>query len=56
MLERQKSCGIGCAWAKLRILESIHGVFAGRELDATKSFVWGVIGGFTKDVVAFHES
>ena len=24
--------------------------------DATQSFVWSVIGGFTRDVVAFQES
>ena len=31
-------------------------VFAGRELVTTQSFVWSVIGGFTRDVVAFQES
>ena len=31
-------------------------VFAGRELETTQSFAWSVVGGFTKDVVAFHES
>ena len=56
MLERQKSCGVGWAWVRLRILESIHVVFAGRELAITQSFVWSVVGGFTKDVVAFQES
>ena len=56
MLERQKSCGVGWAWVRLRILENIHVVFAGRELATTQSFVWSVIGGFTRDVVAFQES
>ena len=31
-------------------------VFAGRELVTTQSFVWIVISGSTKDVVAFQES
>ena len=31
-------------------------VFAGRELATTQSFVWSVLGGFTRDVVAFQES
>ena len=56
MLERQKSCGIGWVRVRLRILESIHVVFAGRELATTQSFVWSVVGGFTKDVEAFQES
>ena len=30
--------------------------FAGRELRATQSDVWSVLGGFTRDVVAFQES
>ena len=30
--------------------------FAGREWATTRSFVWSVEGGFTKDVVAFLES
>ena len=29
---------------------------AGRELDATQSYAWSVLDGFTKDVVAFQES
>ena len=59
MLERRKSCGVGWAWVRLRILENIHVVFAGRELATTQSFVWShwsVIGGFTRDVVAFQKS
>jgi hypothetical protein len=51
MLGRQKSCGVGCARIRLRILGSIHVAFAGRELDATQSFVWSVIGGFTRGVM-----
>ena len=39
-----------------RILESMHVMFAGRELATTQSFVWSVVGGFTKDIVAFLES
>ena len=31
-------------------------VFAGRELATTQSFVWSVISGFTRDVVAFQKS
>ena len=31
-------------------------VFAGRELATTQPFAWSVVGGFTKDVVAFQES
>ena len=31
-------------------------VFAGRELVTTQSYVWSVLGEFTKDVVAFPES
>ena len=31
-------------------------VVAGRELATTQSFVWSVIGGFTKDEKAFQES
>ena len=31
-------------------------VFAERELATTQSFAWSVVGGFTKDVVAFQES
>ena len=34
----------------------IHVVFAGRELVTTQTFVWSVIDGFTRDVVAFQES
>ena len=30
--------------------------FAGRELVTTQSYAWSVVGGFTKDVVAFQES
>ena len=41
---------------RLRILESIHVVFAGREFATTHSFVWSVVGGLTKDVVVFWES
>ena len=36
--------------------EKIHVVFVGREFDATQSFVWSVIVGFTRDVLAFQES
>ena len=56
ILERQKSCGVGWPRVRLRIQENIHVVFAGRELATTQSFVWSVIGGFTRDVVAFQES
>ena len=56
ILERQKSCGVGWAWVKLRIQENIHVKFAGRELATTQFFVWSVVGGSTKDVVAFQES
>ena len=38
MMGRQKSCSVGCALIRLRILGSIHVVFAGRKLDATQSF------------------
>ena len=38
-------------WCRL----TIYVVFAGRELAKTQSFVWSVIGGFTRDVVAFQE-
>ena len=41
--------------ASLTSLGSIHVVFAGRELDATQSFVWSVIDGFTRGVVVFQE-
>ena len=34
----------------------IHVVFAGRELVTTQSYAWSVLGGFTKDVVAFQEN
>ena len=44
----------GPGW--LRILESIRMVSAGRELATTQSFRWSVVGGYTKDVVAFQES
>ena len=37
-------------------LEGRKGVFAGRELVTTQSDAWSVLGGFTKDVVAFQES
>ena len=40
----------------MRILESIHEEFAGRELVTTQSNAWNVLGGFTKDVVVFQES
>ena len=40
----------------MRTLESIHVVFAGRELETTQSFAWSVVGEFTKDVVTFQES
>ena len=39
-----------------RILESIHVVFAGRELVTTRSYLWNVLGGFTNDVVVFQDS
>ena len=31
-------------------------VFAGKELVTTQSYAWSVLGGFTKDVMAFQES
>ena len=40
----------------MRILDSIHVVFAGRALVTTQSDAWIVLGGITKDVVAFQES
>ena len=38
MLERQRSCGVRRAGVRLRIHESIHVVFAGRELVTTQSY------------------
>ena len=34
----------------MRILVSIHVVFAGRELVTTQSDAWNVLGGFTKEM------
>ena len=31
-------------------------VFSGRKLVTTQYYTWGVLGGFTKDVLAFQES
>ena len=42
MMERQKSCGVDRARIRLRILESIHVVFAGKELVTTQSYAWSV--------------
>ena len=41
---------------RVRILVSIHVVFAGRELVTTQSDAWSVLGGFTRDVGAYQES
>ena len=40
----------------MRILVSIHVMFAGRELVTTESNAWSVLGGFTRDVAVFQES
>ena len=66
MLEREKSWSESEYWneknhvvqseqgVRLKILKSIHVVFAGRKLVTT--YVWSVLGEFPKDVVAFQES
>ena len=46
---------VGRALVRLRILENIHVVFAGRELEQL-NLLLSVLGGFIKNEVAFQES
>ena len=50
-------CGVWCSFTP--ILHQLHQFYTnfgvGRELDATQSFVWSVIDGFTRGVVVFQE-
>ena len=54
MLVSQRSCSVGWAGFRARILESIHVVFAGRELRATQSDRCSGISGKLKSNTDFH--